>query len=40
MPSIPYNMANFCVFDDKQQILDFMVNTDVFKDAAIDEDEH
>jgi len=39
-PSIPDNITNLHAFDDDQQILHFMANTDVFKDAAIDEDEH
>lgn len=34
--SIPDNITNLCVFNDDQQILHFMANTDVFKDATID----
>ena len=34
---VPDNVTNF---RDDKQILDFMENNDVFKDAEIDEDEH
>lgn len=39
-PSVPDNITNLRVFDDDQQILEFMLNTEVFKDAAIDEVDH
>lgn len=39
-PSIPDNITNLLVFDDDQQTLHFMANTDTFKDAAIDKYEH
>jgi len=39
-PSIRDNIINLCVFYNDQQILHFMANVDVFKDAAIDEDKH
>ena len=39
-PSIPDNITNLHVFDDDQHIFCFMVNTRVFKDATINEDEH
>lgn len=39
-PYIPNNITNLHVFDDDEQILHFMTNTDVFKDTTIDEDEH
>lgn len=38
-PSIPDNITNFFIFNDKTKILDFMANTDVFKDANIGKDE-
>lgn len=34
------NVNNFYVFNNDQQILHFMANVDVFKDAPIEEDEH
>ena len=34
------NINNLCVFNDDQQLLHFMDNVDVFKDAAIDDEEH
>jgi len=37
-PSIPDNITNLRVFHDDEQILHFMANADVFKDATIDED--
>ena len=39
-PSVPDNITNLCVFYDDQQILHFMANTDVFKDATINKVEH
>jgi len=39
-PSVPNNITNLHAFDDDKQILPFMVNIDVFKDATIDEDVH
>jgi len=34
------DITNLDVFNDDQQILDFMENVDVFKHATIDENEH
>jgi len=34
------NFTNFHVSNDDHQILEFMVNKDVFKDPFINEDEH
>ena len=39
-PYIPDNITNLHVFNDDQQILHFMANTDIFKDAEIDDDKH
>eukprot|EP00253_Pinus_taeda_P004886 PITA_04886 len=39
-PFVPDNITNLRIFNDDQQILHFMDNVDVFKDATIDEDEH
>jgi len=39
-PSIPDNITNFRVFDDDEQIINFLASKDVFKDAAIDDQEH
>ena len=39
-PSVPDNVTNLRIFNDDQQILDFMLNAEMFKDAAIDEEEH
>jgi len=38
--AVPDNITNLCVFNDDQQILEFMENAEVFKDAAINEEEH
>ena len=39
-PSIPDNVTNWKVFDDDQQILDFLSSQDTFKGMEIDEAEH
>lgn len=39
-PSVPDNITNFRVFDNDEQIVDFLASKDVFKDAAIDDHEH
>ena len=39
-PSIPDNITNLCVFNDDQQIMNFMANADIFKYALIDDDEN
>lgn len=39
-PSVPDNITNFRVFDDDEQIIIFLASKDVFKDAAIDDQEH
>lgn len=38
-PFVPDNITNFRVFNDDQQILYFISNTDVFKDEIIEEDD-
>ena len=37
---VPDNVTNLRVFDDDQQILEFLTNEETFKDAVIDEEEH
>ena len=39
-PSIPNNVTNWKVFDDDQQILDFLSVQDTFAGMAIDEADH
>ena len=39
-PFVPENITNLRVFDDDQQVLEFMLNTEVFKDAVIEEADH
>ena len=39
-PSIPDNITNFRVFDDDKQIINFLASKDVFKYAAIGDQEH
>ena len=39
-PSVPENVTNLCISNDDQQVLEFMLNTDVFKDAVIEEEDH
>ena len=39
-PSIPHNVTNLRVFDDDQQILEFLTNDENFKDLVIDDEEH
>ena len=39
-PSIPHNVTNLRVFDDDQQILEFLTNDENFKDSVIDDEEH
>jgi len=39
-PSVPDNVTNFRVFDDDEQIINFLASKDVFKDVAIDDQEH
>ena len=39
-PSIPENVTNLRVFDDYQQILEFLTNDETFKDSVIDDDDH
>ena len=38
--SIPDNVTNLRVFDDDQQIIDFLTNNETFKDSVIDDEEH
>ena len=40
MLSIPDNITNWRVFDDDQQIINFLHMEDTFQDAVIDEDTH
>jgi len=40
IPSVPDNITNFRVFDDDEQIINFLASKYVFKDAAIDDEEH
>ena len=39
-PSIPNNVTNWKVFDDDQQIVDFLSSQNTFKGMAIDEANH
>jgi len=39
-PSVPDSITNFRVFDDDEQIINFLASKDVFKDVAIDDQEH
>ena len=39
-PSVPDNITNLHIFDDDPQILEFMLNTEVFKDVVIEEVDH
>ena len=39
-PSLPENVTNLMVFDDDQQILEFLTNYDTFKNSMIDDKEH
>ena len=39
-PSIPDNIANWRVFNDDQQLIDFLTFKDTFKDAILDEMTH
>ena len=39
-PSVPNNVTNLHVFNDDQKVLDFLLNADVFKYAAIEEEDH
>eukprot|EP00253_Pinus_taeda_P019047 PITA_19047 len=39
-PVVPDNITNLRVFNDDQQILEFMTNVEVFKEATIEEEEH
>ena len=39
-PSVPYNVTNLRVFDDDQQILEFLTNNETFKDSVIDDEDH
>ena len=39
-PSIPDDVTNWKVYDDGQQILDFLIAQATFKDLATDEAEH
>ena len=40
MPSISDNVMNWKVFDDDQQILDFLSSQDTFQGMLIDEADH
>ena len=39
-PSVPDNVTNLRVFNDDQQILEFLTNEETFKDAVIDDEEY
>ena len=39
-PSVLDSITNLRVFDDDQQVLEFMLNTEVFKDVVIEEVDH
>jgi hypothetical protein len=39
-PSIPNNVINWRVFDDDQQLINFLHLKDTFKDSIIDEGQH
>ena len=39
-PSIPDNVTNLRVYNDDQQVLDFMLNTNIFKDTVMEEEHH
>ena len=39
-PSIPDNVTNLRVFDDDQQIFEFLTNDETFKESVIDDEEH
>jgi hypothetical protein len=39
-PSIPNNIVNWRVFDDDQQLINFLHLKDTFKDSIIDEGQH
>ena len=39
-PSIPDSVTNWKVFDDDQQILDFLLSRNTFESMAIDEADH
>ena len=36
-PSVPDNVTNMRVFDDDEQIIDFLTNEESFKESIIDE---
>ena len=39
-PLIPYNVTNLRVSDYDQQIIDFLMNDETFKDLVIDDEKH
>ena len=39
-PSVLDNITNLRMFDDDQQILECLMNDDIFKGATIDDEEH
>ena len=39
-PTAPYNVTNLRVFDDDEQIIDFVMNDENFKYFVIDDEEH
>ena len=39
-PAVPDNVTNIRVFDDEEQIIDFLTNEETFKDSVIDDEEH
>ena len=39
-PSVTDNITNLRMFDDDEQIIDFLTNKESFKESIIDEEEH
>ena len=40
MPSVPNNVTNWRVFNDDEQIINFLTMEETFKDSVIDEEKH
>ena len=39
-PSLPDNITNMTMFDDDEQIINFLINEEVFKESVINEEGH
>ena len=39
-PTVPYNITNLRVFDDDEQMINFLTNEENSKDFVIDDEEH